>query len=256
MLFKKSSSFVSESRIIKAWTRSRVPLALFPLYGLEYARARLTAFRSDREWITAFEFIVFNTTSGEGENWVETFGNRVKRKNYYHVLSSLNSTKDSPYYPIFDTDEKNMTIIDLHDFEVDLRGEPRRFTISPEEYERIGINPTERKSDPLTKILRYLSYTTPDDVFLSDDELLKLIGRSANIPKFIQTFDWYHPDSRKDEGPSDSPCLRSLARAISENDPELYECPDHLINTHWSHWPEWCDHLEEMRQQHKDEASC
>jgi len=56
---------------------------------------------------------------------------------------------------------------------------------------------------------------------------------------FLQLYNWYHPDYRHQEKPSDSPCLRSLAKALANDNPLLYECPEAMSNIHWSQWPEW-----------------
>lgn len=230
-----------EKAILDEWDelRSFPPI---PPADFGYARARLTVYRSDVEWLTVFEIIGYESESGECLNEVYAQGNRLASKRNVHFVTFLQPPENSAFYPDFDEDEEGNILLNPLDFTVQIYGQQYHFTPSPEDYTKLGIDLAQKAAgeiDAIVKILRYLSYTHPELVFLDPREILRIFGRSEDLPVFLQTYEWQHPDWRQREKPSDSQCLRSLAAAIAQNDPNLYVCPEKLVNTHWSFWPEW-----------------
>jgi hypothetical protein len=58
----------------------------------------------------------------------------------------------------------------------------------------------------------------------------------SDLQKFLQLEDWCHPDIADNEMPSKNICFQNLVCAISANNASLYNCPEDMINTHWSNW--------------------
>lgn len=133
---------------------------------------------------------------------------------------------------------------DPFDFEVALNGELRRFCFTPADYVEAGIRlDGEVGGDEgvgrVVNALRVLAHHLPaDQVFYPTDVLLTYVGRPPSVPALLQLCEWCHPGIGGIQMPSDSPCLRSLARAVAQNAPSLYACPTGMVNTHWSRWPQ------------------
>lgn len=229
-----------EKEILKEWDRltSFPPI---PPADFGYARARLTVYRSEAEWLTVFELIGFESESGECLNEVYAQGNGFVSKRNAHFINVIEPPKNSASYPYFEDEAGNILLNPL-DFTVQIYGRQHHFTPASEDYLSLGIDLTRKSSggiDAIVKILRWLSYRHPELVFLEHEDILRMFNRPENLSPFLQTYNWQHPDWRKREKPSDSECLRALAKAIAKNDPNLYVCPGNLVNTHWSFWPEW-----------------
>jgi hypothetical protein len=232
-----------QQRILEHWDAPLWSIPAMPHPDWGYARARLTAFRSEVEWLTIFEFIVYDSEAGYCMNSIHSFGNTLAEDKRRIVDGSiLTPSEDSPDFPFFEEDEEGNIVLNPLDFTVMIRGVKAHFLVAPEEYAQLGINLEQKTAgaiDPLIKILRFLAYTTPNRFFLSDAEMLKRLSRPHDLRQFLQLYDWHYPDSRKKERASDSPCLQSLAKALAFGDPALYECDKKFLNTHWSYWPEW-----------------
>lgn len=231
-----------ETEILRQWDNPKFHFPVIPSVDWGYARARLTAFRSQGEWLVVFELIGYDSEAGLCMNEVRAFGNKLGHNRRLLFETVVAPPKEAGELPFFDTDEQGNILLDPLDYVVEVRGKKRHFAPTPQDYARLGMNLQERTAgeiDALIKVLRLLTYTIPEDLFFSDAELLERLGRPRDLPRFLQLYDWYHPDWRRKEKPRDSPRLRSLARALASDDPDVYECPENLHNTHWSHWPEW-----------------
>lgn len=205
----------------------------FPMLNNVYfqnAGVRLTAFRNNSEWLILFQEIAFSSHS-EFVNMVSAYGNKLESPGLQEAINIITITNDQP-----DLQDNNLT--DLHNFRLYVRGQLRTFTPSLEDYSGAKID-IDDDSDISVKVLRLLTFTIPAELFLSDDDLLEVCGRSnTELQKFIQLDEWYHPDIADDEIPSENECLKRLAVALSNNNKELYSCPEELVNTHWSNWIE------------------
>lgn len=259
----KANMMVEATTILKLLERYQCFDNFFPVY-FAYAGARLTAFRDSDEWIVALEVIGYDSKGDFVTNIMSACGNKLIQheggvKGQIKRLLKPSSSEELPWYrdivllpdptsksyPHFEEDENGTIVLNPLDFRVSIRGYVRRFMPTYEDYERQGIDLSKRTSAPeidaLVKIVRYLCATQPESLFHAPIEILSRLGRSATIPVFIQAYGWRHPDFRKQERISDSPCLRKLAEALASNDRSLYDCPEDIWNTHWSFWPEWPD---------------
>lgn len=262
---RQQKSSVWENQILKQLDKS-FREGLFPTFGTDehgaYARSRLTAFRSEREWLIVIEVLAYVDKAGMFMNMVYAYGNHIKHPGFqaeprpshsrlvHEVSRLLRKVYRRPrlslpveiFVPASSQDEEWFP--NPFDFEIVLHGQVRRFTPTPDLYQQVGIDLNQPLSrniilDRRVQILRLLSYLIPEELFLPDDLLLKSLRRPFTLSKFLQVYEWHAPDPRAKELPSTTICFQSLARSLAYNRPELYECPSYLINTHWSHWPNY-----------------
>ncbi|MBE7529142.1 MAG: hypothetical protein HS099_05355 [Ardenticatenaceae bacterium] len=231
----------TEREILKQWNKlGRFPA--IPPADFGYARARLTVFRSNIEWLTVFEIVGYASKAGECLNVLHAHGNKLSSKRSLHFLEIMKPSKNSANYPNFDEDEAGNILLDPLDFTVVIGDREYHYTPTSEDYLKLGISLKHKSAgeiDAIVKILRWLSYEHSEKVFLGHLQMLKLFARPEALPLFLQTYEWQHPDFRKHEKPSDLLCFRNLAKALALNDSSLYKCPEQFFNTHWSFWPEW-----------------
>jgi hypothetical protein len=204
---------------------------MFTDENFAYGKARLTVFRSEAEWIIAFEYLVYIGEADVFENIVECYGNKIKKP--YYINNELFQLIT------YDDDES----ADSLNFEIIINSNKRHFRFSSEDYRRNGIDLKKPISgnalfDTRLQILRMLvNYLPPEDIFFSTSNLLNLVGRPSTLPVFLQLYEWHHPDGQYTKNEFLTPCLQSLIKAIAKNDARFYECDTKLINTHWSSWP-------------------
>ena len=231
-----------ETEVLEQWNDPSLAFPAIPPADWGYARARLTVFRSLTEWLTIFEIVGFDSEANSCLNQVVVFGNNIKRSLRQFSELVLSPLRSTPSYPDFNEDADGNILIHPLEFAVELRGYPQQFSFLETDYDRLGIDLTKRTSgqiDAAVKVLRLLTYIVPEQVFIPNEVLLDRFGKPSNWVPFLQIYNWYHPDYRRHGRPSDSPCLRSLARAIARNNPSEYTCPPAFSNIHWSYWPEW-----------------
>jgi hypothetical protein len=208
----------------------------FPMLNNIYfhnADVRLTAFRDSSEWLIVFEEIALSKKQYSFINSVSAYGNKIEKPGPQQAITII---AESPGKPIWE-DNRNF-LLDQWNFEVVINGEIKRFTPSPEDYNKAKID-VESNMEVSAKILRLLTFIIPNEFFMSADRLIEICARTnSNLENFIQIEDWYHPDIADDELPSQSECFQNLALAIARNDQDLYTCPEESINTHWSNWAE------------------
>lgn len=194
------------------------------------ADTRLKAFRSEREWLIAFEILVFQDRSYEFLDIIYAFGNRIQVPGFQTDVEIIRIPDDYP----FEDDEGN-PIVDIHEFVVKIDGQLETIRPSPEELIASGVEQAP-DADPETQVLRLLCHLMPDRFFLASSRLLELLGQPKDLSLFLELRSWFHPDIAAGERPSQNPCFQNLARALAYNDPAIYKCPENLHNTHWSHW--------------------
>jgi len=195
------------------------------------ATARLTAFRGPDEWLIAFEIIAYAVKEGGFVNVVFAYGNRLEEPGWQTQIPVVTPAPNQPIW-----DRKGEFLLDLSDFQVEVRGSKQTFSPTANDYARAGIRPDSEMAPPL-QLIRFLAYLRPGQLFLTDSELLEAVGaKDSKAQRFLQLDDWRHPDATEDERPSTSPCLRTLAKALAAGNASLYECSDQAKNTHWSNW--------------------
>lgn len=221
----------------------------FPIFDGEnwiFSRSILTAFREKTNWSLIFEMLVYFVPMSSFTNMIYIYGNNVKDSYSFEWLDVFESAQSEPL------DRDGFWEPDVFNFSIILRNkETLTMNVSEKEYHDKGIDiefETNRSHNGITgwtnikkhaAILRFLSYTIPDKLFVSLKELLYFSCLPDDILPFIRLSEWHHPFTVAGERPSDSPCIKSLAFALSQGNPNLYHCPREVINTHWNNWPEW-----------------
>jgi hypothetical protein len=69
---------------------------------------------------------------------------------------------------------------------------------------------------------------------MKEDDLRAELQLGSDMPFFLQTVEWQHPDVAGEEKPSGSVSLRSLLAALNSNMPTLFQKGQ--CNTEWKHW--------------------
>ena len=225
---------IDQQNIVRALRRAHdkyeFPPFMFNDENEAYGKGRLTVFRSEAEWLMVFEFLVYIGELDRYENAIHCYGNRTKGYLWYK----------EPFILVTNNDE-----VDPLDFEIRVGENVRRFQSSPAGYLKAGIDldkpiSGDRPFDDRLRILRLLVTLLPnEEIFLSAAALLTMVGRPSTLPVFLRLDEWSHPDPGNPETKFLTPCLRSLIRAIADNNPDEYECPADSINSHWSSWPPW-----------------
>ena len=237
--FARRSPEAWEAQVVNQWEKS-AKQGLFPYLSTDehgvFAGARLTTFRSNKEWLVVFELPAYVGEAGAFIDRIYAYGNKVKQ--HVHWIEFL----CPPPGDVVGSDQDWLP--DLFDFRALLHGRLHRFTFTLEDYARAGVDLDEPISkspamDRKAQVLRLLIYLYPKKMFLPESRLLEAVSRPTTLSLFLQTHEWQHPDPRAGETPGNSPCLRSLAQALAHNRPGLYRCPRDMVNTHWSQWPNY-----------------
>jgi hypothetical protein len=209
----------------------------FPVFDnayVEYAAARLSAFRSETDWLIAFEVLGFSTRENEFVNDLYAFGSCNERQGFVAEETPIHSV---PGHPLFDA-TTNECIADWSNWEIGVGDDKMAFSPKREEYADAGVSiPREAGPKTLSEIdlLRFLIHRLGKErFFMSDPELLSHFPLCKGLKRFVQTTQWEHPDIANEERPSKNLSLRSLVSALSKKDPLLFE--QGLSNTHWSYW--------------------
>jgi hypothetical protein len=207
-------------------------LFMFPGLPNEYfalARQRLTAFRSEDEWLLVFEVVGWGIKQAAFENLITAFGNQLETPGGMQksVVVVTGPGGASPW------DEQEKFTLDLADLAVAIRGHEHRLRASDADLRAAGID--DESMPAPAKVIRLLAHEFRDEPFLSDEELLEACGRAnSGLERFLQLDGWRIPDLLESEKPSDVECLRSLADALASGDAGRYTCPEAEWNTHWA----------------------
>jgi hypothetical protein len=201
---------------------------------VEFAAARLTSFRSVKDWLIVFEVLGFSTREIEFVDNLYAYGSCVDKEG---LVGEEIPVVSSPEKPVFDP-ETNECIADWSDWTVNVRGRKMSFSPTRAEYEEAGIV-INRPPGPGTlteiELLRFLVNRLGEKaLFLSDQELTIHFPACKDLPKFIQTTQWQHPDVTDEEKPSRNASIRSLVEALALRDPSLFK--NGRPNTDWKFW--------------------
>jgi hypothetical protein len=206
-------------------------LFMYPGLPNEYfalADMRLTAFRSDDEWLVVFETVGWSIRETGFDDLVFAFGNEVAKPGLQTAVPVVTGPGgESPW-----ADDGEFRL-DLHDLHVVVRGEEHELQPTDGDLQNAQVD-DESMPEP-ARVIRLLAAKLPGALFLPDDELLEICGR-AGLERLLQVDDWRQPDLIEDEQPSDIGCLRSLGDAVEAGDASRYECPEGQHNTHWTNW--------------------
>ncbi len=192
------------------------------------ASMRLTVFRDAQAWLILFEKIAYGVYESVFLNMIYAFGNKIPNPGYQSALDILSATDRTPIW-----DDNGKFILDIWNFEIMVNGVARTFAVTPQDYARAKLDPTDDML-PELRMLRLITHLLPGEFFATDRDMLKACNR-ANLARFMQFTAWHHPNIYEGELPSHTACFQSLAQAIAENDAHLCNCSD-SINSRWDCW--------------------
>lgn len=198
--------------------------------NFDNAAIRMTVFRSSIEWLIVFEEIALSKEP-RFVNMITAYGNMIENPGTQQIIDVIIGKPGKPIWS-----DSREVLIDRYSFEVLVNGKVMSFSPSVEDYRQADVDISSKLNAPL-QVLRLLVFLVPEEIFFSDGMLLAICNRkNVVLEKFMQLYAWHHPDLANDELPSQLSCFQSLARAIQENNGDLYVCSEDEFNTHWSFW--------------------
>jgi hypothetical protein len=208
---------------------------------VEFAAARLSAFRGVNDWLIVFEVLGFSTREIEFTNHLYAFGSCVGREGLVGEEIPITS---APKQPLFDVNTNELTV-DWARWEIKVGDQTISFSPTRDEYAEAGIminSQPGRGSLSEIELLRFLVHRLGEArLFLNDEALLGKFPDCKGLKKVLQTTQWQHPDVASEEKPSHNVSIRSLVEALSERNPSLFK--QGRPNTHWSFWDRRDDRL-------------
>lgn len=200
---------------------------------VEFAASRLTAFRSQKEWLIVFEVLGFSTQEVQFVDDIYAYGSCLDREGFVGEEIPFNESAEAPFFD----PETNECVIDSRNWIIERNGHRMSFSPSHEEYADAGIEVTGRFGPGSLKeieLLRYLVHRFGDDLFISAQELMAKFPRCHGMQLFVQSTQWQHPDIAGEEKPSRNVSISSLVDALSNRDPSLFR--EGRPNTDWRFW--------------------
>jgi hypothetical protein len=211
----------------------------FPMLDNGYvylANTQLKAYRDNNRWIIIIEVVGFNYRGGGHygiNNCLHIFGNCLKYPAGTRNENFLSLTTDDEEGDTFDENEEFYLQPNTDLFV--LRGQKHSICHDRDAYTSIGIELEDEKDITAFEFLRFLTHTTPDSFWATEEELKERVRR--DIPQIIELKEWFHPDVVNEEIPSKNETFKQLAKVLETGDIGFYK-PTKKANTHWSNWPE------------------
>jgi hypothetical protein len=200
---------------------------------VDYAAARLTAFRSETDWLIIFEVLGFSTREVQFVDDLYAYGSCVTHDGFIgEEVPFVPSAKQ----PLFDS-TTNSFVADWRHWAVNYKGKDLSFSPALSEYRKAGISIADgADSTPWREVdlLRFLAHTLGEDLFLPDGKLLARFPKCGMMPIFIRSQEWQHPDISGEERPSQNVSMTTLLDALSSRNPAVFQLG--RPNTHWSFW--------------------
>ena len=201
---------------------------------VDFAAARVSAFRGVTDWLIAFEVLGFSTKEVAFVDDLYAYGSCVASGGFIGEQLPIESASERPIF----NEETNECIADWGGWSVKVGGIPMQFSPSREEYAGAGIiidRPSGIGSLKEIELMRFLvSRLGTERLFMNDQLLLSHFPDCSRLSKVVQTAEWQHPDVAGGEKPSTNVSIRSLVIALSQRDPSLFQRG--RPNTHWKFW--------------------
>lgn len=194
------------------------------------ADARLSTFRSSDDWLVVIEYLAFLTSGHTFANTIVAVGSGLDFPGTQRIDDTAVTKPNSASF----WNDNGKFDLDLMNFEVSIRGNPKNFKLTSKDYESAGIDP-DSKMPPEMQFLRVVAAKAPGEYFKPTEELPEICGQ-AGLEPFLILDEWQHPDIVNNEKPSEVECFKSLAEALASGKKNTYECPKNQHNVHWSNW--------------------
>lgn len=184
----------------------------------------LRAFRSDSEWLIAFQLIVLEET--DIVDSIYAFGNRLKKVGHQYSITAIPHAKE---VLVVKADTAYSVVTEVH-------GRSCEFSFDAAEWNPRGATIDDPESMAHVFRLAFAKYRS--NFLISDADLLRYVGRvSSDVERFASLTGWIHPDiaGEDEELPSTSPSFRVLAEALASG---VAPRTPHLVddNLNWARW--------------------
>lgn len=207
---------------------------------LHFAAARLTAFRSDKGWVIAFEILGYSNKLQSFVDDLYAFGSCI----YPEGLIISDDSISAPSHECTLVDETSGEwIADWTSWCTLMGGKVYRYNPTRADYAAVGIEVPPRGGPGTLKaeqLLRFLvSMAGTHGLFMTETQLKNELHLGSEMRVFLQTEKWQHPDIAGGEKPSDNECIRSLLRALESDSPSEFRTG--YPNTDWRLWKDLSD---------------
>lgn len=208
------------------WDKGNFPIFTDDSHWLHGA-ARLVVFRSEQDWVTIFQWLIFRIGMHNFDQIVYAYGSSVTPQGLQDFAPPLECGLQLP------ADNEGVTddwCPDPHSFAVIVRGHLRIFSPTRKDYEQVGLSraslPHEDDClDNVARVFRYLCLRLPpNDLFCPIDYLLQGLELPPSLELFTVINAWDHPDGQSVSRPRDSRCLSSISAALKAGDISLVMC--------------------------------
>ncbi len=219
----------------------------FPVLDNGYvylAAARLTAYRSERDWSLTVEVFGFSPRAGQPDTYVYTFGSSLANRPCETDFASREDIESNaaanPYnvesfFRPLDADWIGSDeCVAPHAKHVLLRGASIKLPTQSQLIEA-GIVPENPTGVAIHEVVRWIAETNRNAVLASYSERRRHVP--GPLEELLTLDEWHHPDIAGGERPSGSEAFQQIAEALANNDPARYS-PTEAPNTHWTNWPE------------------
>lgn len=201
---------------------------------VELAAARLSAFRSEVDWLVVFEILGFSTREVAFVDDLYAYGSCVSKGGLVGQAMPLIEAEEQPLVD----KETNECIADWSNWSIKVRGTTMSFSPTLDDYKQAGIS-IVRGPGPGSlsevELMRFLVHNLDEKLlYLGEQALLDHFSECKDMVKVLQTTKWQHPDVADGEQPSNNISIRSLVFALARQDFSVFS--QGRPNTHWKFW--------------------
>ena len=195
----------------------------------------MIVFTDKEDWLITIQELAYSIKDKMFIRTTFCYGSNIE--NDYKLIEDIifEEYKEDPFF--MEQDSSIKFILNPSNFSVLIKNNKQVFSPTEKEFAKIGINLKDENMPNQAKIIRIISKLS-EDIFLTNQEILKLLNQTKTMYPIIKTNSWQNPDLAIGQLPSEINCFQSLAAAIQNSDPNLYDCNKKKHNTNWSNW-EW-----------------
>lgn len=201
---------------------------------VEMAATRMTVFKGREDWVLAFEVLGYSTQEGAFVDDLYAFGSCLEKEGFVNSRTIMFAAIESP---LIDPSTEAW-IADWQGWAVVVRGKTYSFSPQREEYTAHGIDvplnggPGSLRESQLMRFFVHSEGTR--ELYMAEPELRQELHLPPEMPVFLQTEQWEHPDIAGQEKPSENVSIRSILAALDSDSPLDFQrgCP----NTEWWRW--------------------
>lgn len=198
-----------------------------------FTAARLSAFRSEQDWLIVFEVLGYSVNETAFVNDIYAYGSCTQKEGFLNAVMVAEPIADRPIFDSVTTE----SVADWSNWGIRVGNQNLYFTPPAKEYEKAGIEVNSTSgpgSIQPVQLLRFLFYKLGEQLFANEKTLFQHFPYCKDLEKFLRTWEWQHPDIAAGEAPSKNPSLTSLICALAAGDRTLFNSGQ--PNTTWRTW--------------------